>query len=328
MSTNSSGFKANVKRVKHPPRAERGVTLVELMVALVIGLLVTLVVGTVFVQGSRAHAEDDRFARMIENGRFALDQITRDLRMISFWGEMLDPTSLTTALVAGEDCGIDLFNGTSAILFNNVHSSPATVQFDIDADDCPDVTGTVREGTSQLAIKHAAGAALTADQEDGIVYLRSNGTAGSLIDDAKTTALPAGFQDWQYTPSVYYISESDGTPMLCRTQMDGTALETITPDECLATGVEQLHVQFGIDSDSDGAVNRYLSNPTAAQMASAITARVYVLVRSDTIDPAYTNDKTYRLGDLDIAPGGDHYYRRVFSSTVKLRNPANLASLK
>ncbi len=307
---------------------EKGVTLIELMVAMTLGLVVSLVVGTVFAQGSRAHAEDDRYVRMIENGRFGLEQITRDLRMISFWGEMLDSAAIGTALVAGEDCGIVAFDGATAIQFNNAHSSPATEQFDITANACPTVTGSVRANTSQLAIKHASGVGLTAGATDGVVYLRSNGTAGNFIDDAGSVAPPAGFRDWAYVPSVYYIGESNGIPSLCRTQLAGLALDTITSDECLATGVEQLHIQFGIDVDGDGAVNQYKANPTAAEMPTALTARVYILVRSDSIDPAYTNNKTYHLGDLDIAGGGDHFYRRVFSSTVKLRNPANLASLR
>lgn len=307
---------------------QKGLTLIELMVAMTIGLLVSLVVGTVFVQGSRAHAEDDRYVRMIENGRFALEQIARDLRMISFWGEMLDPAAIGTALVAGEDCGTAAFDGATAIQFNNAHSSPATVQFNITANNCPTVTGSVRASTSQLAIKHTSGVGLTAGAIDGVVYLRSNGTAGTFIDDAGTVAPPAGYRDWPYALSVYYISETNGTPSLCRTQLSGLALEAISSDECLATGIEQFHIQFGIDSDGDGAVNQYKANPTAAEMPTALTARVYVLVRSESNDPAYTNSKTYHLGDLEIAGGGDHFYRRVFSLTVKLRNPANLASLR
>ena len=35
------------------------------------------------------------------------------------------------------------------------------------------------------------------------------------------------------------------------------------------------------------------------------------------------NDKTYVLGDATVSGGGDNFYRRVFSTTVKLRNPSN-----
>ena len=58
-------------------------------------------------------------------------------------------------------------------------------------------------------------------------------------------------------------------------------------------------------------------------MAQAVTARIYVLARSTEPDYSYVNDKTYVLGDATVSGGGDNFYRRVFSTTVKLRNPSN-----
>lgn len=312
-----------------PHTAQRGVTLVELMIATTIGLLVMLVVGTTFVQGSRATAEDDRYARMIENARFAADAIATDLRMVSFWGEMLDPGAVTTSLTAGADCGIGLFNGNSAVLYNNGSAVTPTTQFDVTTNECRALTGTLRGHTNQLAVKHVSGIGLATGALDGIVYLRSNGSAGSLINNAATTPLPTGYQDWQYVPTVYYVADDDhGVPSLCRLRASGLGFAANTPNACLAGGIEQFHIQFGIDTDRDGVVNQYKSNPTAAEMAAALTARIYVLARSANTDVNYTNNKTYTLGDLVVNGGGDHYYRRVFSSTVRLRNPANRLVLK
>lgn len=293
-----------------------------------IGLLISLVMGTIFVGSSRAHAEDDRYARMIENGRFALEQITTDLRMVSFWGEILDPGIITTALTAGQDCGIGILNGSNAILYNNPNSSPPTAQFDNTTGGCVALTGSVRAGTDQLAIKHTSGRALTSGMVRGTGYLRSNGTAGSFIKDADSTAAPTGYADWQYLPSLYYIGDTGGVPRLCQLQLNGVAFGVTSSDQCLANGIEQLHVQFGIDTNGDGTADQYKSGPTAAEIANALTARVYILVRSDTPDPLYKNNKSYQLGDLTVAGGGDGFYRRVFSSTIKLRNPSNLTVLK
>ena len=93
------------------------------------------------------------------------------------------------------------------------------------------------------------------------------------------------------------------------------------PADCLAEGVEQIHVEFGIDTDNDGVANQYLSDITAAQADTTVSARVFMLVRS-SLDLDYTNDKTYNLGHLAaIGPFNDNYYRRVYSTTVALRNP-------
>ena len=42
-------------------------------------------------------------------------------------------------------------------------------------------------------------------------------------------------------------------------------------------------------------------------------------------DPAYTNDKVYALGDVtkDYSDNSDNFHRRVFMTSVRLRNQAN-----
>lgn len=71
-------------------RRQRGVTLVELLIAMVLGLV--LVGGTIQVfTGNRATYEfTDDLARIQENARFALDQITYDARMAGYKGCLAD----------------------------------------------------------------------------------------------------------------------------------------------------------------------------------------------------------------------------------------------
>ncbi|MGR8919701.1 MAG: PilW family protein [Gammaproteobacteria bacterium] len=313
----------------HARGRQAGVTIIELMIALTLGLLITAGVGSLYLQGSRSYSQDDRYQRMVENGRFAVDQIARDLRMLSFWGEMLDPAAVTTALTAGEDCGVDVFDGSTAIRVNFNTDSPAVTQFDMASGSCTSITGGVVAGTNQIAIKHTSGVALGSGQEDDQVYVRTNGASGSFIqyEAGVTPAPPTSFSDWAYTPSVYYIRNEGGSPFLCRLRLDGLAFAAVGSGECLAEGVEQLYVQFGLDTDSDGVANQYRANPSAAEMAQVVTARVYLLVRAPTADPLYENTKSYALGDLSIAAPNDGFYRRVFSTTLRLRNPANLAAL-
>lgn len=317
------------KKIYEVRRKQAGFTIVELMVAMVIGILVAGGVGAMFVQGSKSHAEDDRFLRMIENGRFAVDIISRDLRMTTFWGEMLDSSIISASLTVAEDCGLNLFDGAEPVLFNNPNASPALVQFDITSDSCPSRTGTVRTGTSQLVVKHTRGMSATSGQEENAIYLRTNGVAGDLIQfkAGTTAALASGFQDWEFSPSLYYIRDEAGTPYLCRLDLTGLGFGAKTAEECLAKGVEQINVQFGIDTDDDAIPNQYKSNPSAAEMPRAVTARLHVLVRSASADPFYTNTKTYVLGDLNVAATNDNFYRRVFTTTIALRNPANLRAL-
>ncbi|WP_266167876.1 PilW family protein [Dyella subtropica] len=62
-------------------RRQTGVTLIELMVAMVLGLLVVAGIATVFTSTSHSHRVQTQLARLQEEGRFAIARISADLRM-------------------------------------------------------------------------------------------------------------------------------------------------------------------------------------------------------------------------------------------------------
>ncbi len=67
-----------MKRPVHP--IPRGLTLVELMVALTLGLIVTLVVVNVFLSNREVYRVNEQLARLQENARYALEVLARDRR--------------------------------------------------------------------------------------------------------------------------------------------------------------------------------------------------------------------------------------------------------
>lgn len=334
-----------------------GVTLVELMIAMVLGLLVVGTVFSVYVVSSRNFTQDERYAFMQESGRYAFKVLTEDLIMADFWGQMLAPDTIGTTLTpsaAGCANAIDMFDATSALLFNNYHESPAVTHFN----PCNEITDDHLAGTDILLLKRVAGspAARTfidvADTDGdgdtaetieegsgtaGTVYLRTNGTTGNFVNDSSSTNKPTvGQADWQYVPHVYFIRDhyqtaADGIPTLCRMSAIANSLEFGNPEtsaadqpQCLAPGIEDLHLEFGLDTTNDGIANLYVATPTTTQIEDVIAARVYLLARSPDPIGGYTNAKTYSLGDRSIGPLNDGFYRRVFSTTVSLRNPTNL----
>lgn len=62
-------------------RRQRGVTLIELMVAMVLGLIVAAGVITVFMSTSKSNRVQNQMARLQEEGRFAVTRLKDDLRM-------------------------------------------------------------------------------------------------------------------------------------------------------------------------------------------------------------------------------------------------------
>lgn len=65
---------------------QSGLTLVELMVAMTIGIFLLGAVAALYVNTRGGFDYSNELARMQENGRFALDMISRDLRMAGFNG--------------------------------------------------------------------------------------------------------------------------------------------------------------------------------------------------------------------------------------------------
>jgi len=69
----------------HP--VESGFTIIELLVALTIGLLLLTSMTLIYVSNSSYRTELDRSSRMIENGVFAIDRMTDDIRKAGYYGD-------------------------------------------------------------------------------------------------------------------------------------------------------------------------------------------------------------------------------------------------
>jgi len=63
-----------------------GFTLVELMVAITIGLIILAVLSVVYVGSKRTYRSQEALSRLQENGRYAIDFLGRDLRMAGYMG--------------------------------------------------------------------------------------------------------------------------------------------------------------------------------------------------------------------------------------------------
>ncbi|MDN5923497.1 MAG: prepilin-type N-terminal cleavage/methylation domain-containing protein, partial [Xanthomonadales bacterium] len=64
-------------------RTIAGFTLIELMISMVLGILVSAGIITVFLSTSRSNQVQTQMARLQENGRFAVSQMSDSLRMAS-----------------------------------------------------------------------------------------------------------------------------------------------------------------------------------------------------------------------------------------------------
>src|SRR5512137_866730 len=73
-------------------KASAGFSLIELMVALTIGLVVLTVLATVFARTSSGRGDLERVSRLVENSRFAADIVGDDVRHAGFYGTFMPPS--------------------------------------------------------------------------------------------------------------------------------------------------------------------------------------------------------------------------------------------
>lgn len=74
-------------------QSERGLSLVELMVAMVIGLIIMLLVGTLFINSRQTYLAQDANSRLQENARYATELFGRQIRSAGFTAINFSPLS-------------------------------------------------------------------------------------------------------------------------------------------------------------------------------------------------------------------------------------------
>jgi len=344
------------------PHQQRGLTLVELMIAMTLGLIVIGALIAVFVANNQTYRQNEALATLQDNARFALDVITRDLAMAGYWGGVRAVDAATSVRVSAVakaavsktasegDCGPStqaasfywLFDVATPLEFRN-HLDPAalTTRFRClqPANVRPDSDVLmIRRISGQQALLDPPGGTLTANR----FYVKTNqniaslfrasgstfdrGTPADCPDGSGTNApcppLDTPQQVYAYTPQIYYVrnylrTPGDGLPILCRRYLDDSASTAFMAEDCLAEGVENLQLEWGIGT---GAVQRYVNDPTPAQLLEARSVRLHLLVRATSTRVQASNDaKTFTLADY-TSPSEAGVLRRAFTTTVQLKN--------
>ncbi|MGH8494520.1 MAG: PilW family protein, partial [Gammaproteobacteria bacterium] len=246
-------------------RRQHGMSLIELMVALVIGSILIIGAVSVYMQSRSSYRVNEAVARLQENARFALDTMEPDIRLARYWGQ----TSRTAfiegratplegaAFAVGGDCTVNW----SVNLDSNIEG--ANNAFPLWGTCASAFSGNPADDADVLVVRHA-GADPVAPAA-GRIQVQSDRAHGQLFADGVE---PSGFATTSETFNLvahgYYISKDStgaaGRPSLRRKALTGGPAVT---DEEIIPGVEDLQVQFGVDTDIDGVANRYV-NPDYA----------------------------------------------------------------
>ena len=87
--------------------AQSGVTLIEVMIAMLLSMMLLASIMQIFSSTRQTHRVHEAIARMQENGRMALGVISRDVRMSDFWNCVGDITDVVNNLDSANPGFID-----------------------------------------------------------------------------------------------------------------------------------------------------------------------------------------------------------------------------
>ena len=332
-------------------RRPTGFSLIELMISMLIGLIVLGGVLTIVINSKRSFLDHQAMSQIQENARYALDTITRDIRMAGYFAcaplekgvintaKAKNPTSAGNYLVAvgdaitplaGFDNG-DIANATVFDAIKGVASGTDVIMIrraDVEKEyrviNTPVIAKELVVAGDKADVKKDAPLVLVTPGCDAGILFNAGDVNGTTIKGLPAGVSLKGFVAGSRVAPVlvnsYFIGPSTaitGSPALKREIITTT---TTDPEE-LAIGVENLQFEYGTLANG---VMTYSSASVlnAAAVANAVAVRIHLLMRSQM--PVHNQDTsfTFKYGDDDADKTviSDRYLRQQVSATVQLRN--------
>ena len=346
-------------KTMNPRHTYRGLSLIELMVALTIGSLLIIGAVSVYVQSRTTYRINETVARMQENARYAMSLMEPDIRLANHWGLMSDPL-LITGTVGNLPIAVPAAAQACGATFPIDFRLPVDGENGAYALGCPvaPAAGGALAGTDTLIIRRASTDAVAADADRMQVYATRQGTLSRVFIGG---AAPGPIVvDPLYGPNAevrdlivraYYIAQQSSTgaaiPALRRKTLEGgTVLGPHFDDEEVMPGIEDMQVQFGLDIGADldgdgapddrdgngqpdfytGVARRYVSpgnvlvdGNPANGEAMVCAVRLWIRVRADAPEVGYTNNTHFQYANVDFTPN-DSFRRLLVSRTIQIRN--------
>ncbi len=370
------------------PRRMAGLSIVELLVAMVLGLGLSVGVLEIYTGNDAAERSSEANARIQENGRFAFNYLSQELHTAGYLGcqsiqddsnvnNILDapPANFQpeTGLQGWEANGTDpgsVFNSLDSIATvssNNgwwgttggnilpvlqvVPGSDIVCAWNTSGD--VGVVNSVTAGVNPVVnispIDIVAGDVLVLNDCEQIDIVQAcaiaNGAGVSLNITLSTGCNPGnianpvvtvrpGAEVMKLEGTILYVGKRDdaaaNVPSLFRARLGTTAAPTVIEE--LIEGVESLQLLYGIntDADSQNTADSYVpaDQVPATDWGRVVSVRASLLFQSpdDSIVPVA---QAYRFNGVEYDGEGangdlpaDRRLRRVFSSTISVRNRA------
>jgi type IV pilus assembly protein PilW len=337
-----------------PRTRTQGLTLIELMIAMVISSIVVAGTLSLYAQVHDTWQANERVARMQEQGRVALSVIEPDVELAGYYG--FSNAAESVRFVRGANPGHVLATAAQMRQFPAAAGDPLPsplvalpagahtcgVNFAVDialpvqgsndvfalgrAATCAPYRNRAQPGADTLTLRRAE--TQTTDAEAGRVQIYASRLAsrtGQLMfaDGHSPGPVDGNHGIHNLMVRTYYVARDsvgqNDFPALRVKTMTRSGAGVFFDDDEVMPGIEDLQVQFGIDTGGEpgsGQSTRYV-NPDFPDLPGAhvVAVRIWLRVRSDEPEGNLDDTHTYRYGDVVFTPAGvERKYRRVLVS--------------
>lgn len=260
-----------------------GFGLIELMVALLIGLVMTGATLTLFLDLSRSSADMAKTNVQIENGSMAMQLLRDDLTHAGFWnGFIPEFDDLTVTAADYPASAVDAGYPAALPAPCATYTPPLTAGderallgvplqlYSAVPGGCSTALPSPVAGSDVLLVRHAdtcvAGVGTCVADSAGQLYLqtsRCDGEAPYVLSDSgfvlhkrNCTALD---EKRRWINNIYYlrsyaVTPGDGIPTLMQSSFDALAQQVAIP---MVEGVEAMRFELGVDNVGDGGPVNY-----------------------------------------------------------------------
>ncbi len=289
---------------------------------MVIGLVIIAAASAMFVSSSASRRQVELSADVIENGRYGLDMLSRDLSQAGFYGTLAVPSGSTVNL-----CSIDpaVWADSLAIYavgLNNAAADPACLARKAGTDAifvqrastctvtdpaaaCAESTGNAYLQVSECGIEYNATPFVVAAASAAAFTLQTKACDGTKATKRKLIR------------RIFYISTSD-----VLSYVDIT-LAGVSNPVAVVENIEQMQIEYALDSNDDGTPDSFTATPAAADWPKVIGVRVWLLARSSETSSNVKDAMTFQMSDttVNVPAATANFKRRVYSTYIPFITP-------
>lgn len=316
---------SDVRLIAKMRKAQNGLSLVELMIALALSATLIFGIFTVYLDSSRTSRVSNALARTQEAARIATDIMTRDMRMVGFQG-CADPDDVTLNIIADNPPTSDFFETTlrgwevadgawadgtefdgttiesGAVVGSDVISVQRGESMEIE------LTGNLKAVNANVQVK---GDDVVRFSQNDIVMISDCEAADLFRISSKPSSdtwahasnvnssnnLSQAYTDsariMRFSSSVYFVADTgrddaqgNDIHALYR-QVNNLDGSLLQPEE-IVEGVENLQIEYGELLATNNV--RYRSADQVGDMSSVVALRIGMLISN--ADPVRDNDDT------------------------------------